>query len=174
MPRRSRLEEIRLATWVSECCWPLYAQRFALRRFLGCRCEVIFVSTEKSWSLAPAFIFSRSQTGIAPRPAHVFPERSRYLARTFRPFNELPDCFRLGLISSPSRESCLVNSFALRRRATVTSMRSCKRLSTDMLARLGLAMLISGKGHHTHNSWQTPRIRQNIGPCTGKAGCFAR
>jgi hypothetical protein len=37
-------------------------------------------------SLAPAFIFSRSQTGIAPRPAHVFPERSRYLAGTFRPF----------------------------------------------------------------------------------------
>src|SRR5258708_38506168 len=121
-----------------------HAQRFALRLFLNfLRAPEVPLSTAKSWSLAPAFILSRNQTGIAPRPAHVFPERSRYLAGTFRPFNELPDCFRLGPISSPS-QSCLVNSFALRRRATVTSVRSCKRLSTEMLARLGLAMLISG------------------------------
>jgi hypothetical protein len=105
----------------------------------------------KIFELGPGLYFLCSQPGVAPRPAHVFPERSRYLAGTFRPFNELPHCFRLGPISSPSRESCLVNSFALRRRATVTSVRSCKRLSTDMLARLGLAMLSSGKGHHTHN-----------------------
>ena len=35
-------------------------------------------------------IFSRSQTGCAPRPAHVLPDLSRYLIGTFRPFNELP------------------------------------------------------------------------------------
>ena len=65
-------------------------QRFARRRFLALRREAIFLSTAKSRSLAPPFILSLSQTGIAPRPAHVLPDLSRYLAGTLRPFKVLP------------------------------------------------------------------------------------
>jgi hypothetical protein len=54
-------------------------------------CEVPFLSTAKSSSFAPAFSFSRSQTGCAPLPAHVFPDLSRYLTATFRPLRRLID-----------------------------------------------------------------------------------
>jgi hypothetical protein len=35
---------------------------------------------------APALSFSRSHTGVAPLPAHVFPDLSRYLIGALRPF----------------------------------------------------------------------------------------
>ena len=59
----------------------------------------------KSSSFAPAFNFSRSQTGCASRPAHVFPDLSRYLIGAFRPLGELAR----DLTSLPSIESWLCN-----------------------------------------------------------------
>ena len=63
------------------------AQRLARRRFLVFLGEVLreatVFPTAKSSSFAPPFNFSRSQTGCAPRPAHVLPDLSRYLIGTF-------------------------------------------------------------------------------------------
>jgi hypothetical protein len=61
-------------------------QRLALRRFLDFLGEATLPLTAKSSSFAPAFNCSRSQTGCAPLPAHVFPDLSRYLTATpFKP-----------------------------------------------------------------------------------------
>src|SRR5215831_11253348 len=61
--------------------------------------------TAKASSFAPAFNFCRSQTGSAPLPAQVWPNLSRYLTATFRPFNGLLPPSFLEPISSPSLES---------------------------------------------------------------------
>src|SRR5262245_35662751 len=74
------------------------SQRLALRRFLDFFGEALREATlrltVKSSSFAPAFNCSRSQTGCAPLPAHVFPDLSRYLTAIVRPFRGLrPSAF---------------------------------------------------------------------------------
>src|SRR5262245_45763363 len=88
-------------------------QRLALR-FLD-------LSTAKSFSLAPAFSFSRSHLGCAPLPAQVFPDLSRYLTGTFRPLSELPPTFPLEPLSF---ERSSRNCTARRVRTCSTSDRS--------------------------------------------------
>jgi len=127
--------------------------------------EAGFLSTAKSASFAPAFNFSRSQTGCAPLPAHVFPELSRYLTATFRPLNKLGR--PLFLSPPPSRESCSLNSTALRLRASSISPRSCKRSSTDIEVRLRLAIGTSEKTKVTH---PTPKNKTYF-DCERYAAC---
>src|SRR5262245_11376881 len=83
----------------------LDCQRLALRCFLD---FLGALSTAKSSSFAPAFNFSRNQTGCAPLPAHVFPELSRNLTETFRPLSELPPPRTAG--AWPNLESWSCNS----------------------------------------------------------------
>src|SRR5512132_2668994 len=124
-------------------------QRFALRRFLDFFGEALRDATvfwtAKSSSFTPAFSFSRSQTGCAPRPAQVLPDLSRYLIATFRPFSELRKPLILGPISLPSLASWFFNSLALLLRTFSMSSRSFKRASTDIEPRFVLAISISQK-----------------------------
>jgi len=67
--------------------------RFAFRRLLDFFGEALretaLLLTAKSSSFAPALSCSRNQTGCAPLPAHEFPDLSRYLTATLRPFRGL-------------------------------------------------------------------------------------
>src|SRR5260370_17582555 len=81
--------------------------------------------------------------GVAPLPAHVLPDLSRYLIAAFRPFNELRRRFFPERISPPNLESWACNSFALRLRTFQMSSRSFRSASTDIEAKLVLAILIS-------------------------------
>src|SRR5262245_58986481 len=87
-----------------------YPSHFLRRRFFAFLGDVLREATvfltAKSSSFAPALSFSRSQTGCAPRPAHVLPALSRYLIGTFRPFIALPRARSPVPTPSPSLESC--------------------------------------------------------------------
>src|SRR5262249_39168730 len=120
------------------------AQRFALRRFFNFLGDTFREATvlwiAKSSSFAPPFNFSLSQTGRAPRPAHVLPDLSRYLIGTFRPFSELPRPRLLNPDARPNLESWSCNLLALRLRAFSTLSRSVKSASTDIEERFVLAI----------------------------------
>ena len=129
------------------------AQRFPLRAllvFLGeALREAAAFWTAKSSSFAPPLSLSRSQTGWAPRPAHVLPDLSRYLTATFRPFNELPRTLVLEPTSRPNLESWSCSSLALPLRAFSTSSRSAKSASTDIEPRFVLAIFhLPRNGQH--------------------------
>jgi len=129
------------------------AQRFPLRAllvFLGeALREAAAFWTAKSSSFAPPLSLSRSQTGCAPRPAHVLPDLSRYLTATFRPFNELPRTLVLEPTSRPNLESWSCSSLALPLRAFSTSSRSTKSASTDIEPRFVLAIFhLPRNGQH--------------------------
>src|SRR5215831_20034273 len=119
-------------------------QRLALRRFLDLFGEALreatLLLTAKSSSFAPAFNCSRSQTGCAPLPAHVFPDLSRNLTATFRPFRELPRTFLLEPICCPSFESSSRNRAALWARTSAISSRSFNKASRDAELRLGFGI----------------------------------
>src|SRR5215831_15837887 len=80
--------------------------------------------TAKSSSFAPAFSFSVSHLGCAPRPAHVFPALSLNLIGALRPLSGLPPLppFRIGWPLSLERSSR--NCVARRVRTCSTSARS--------------------------------------------------
>src|SRR5262249_16807881 len=126
-------------------------QRFAQRRFLDFLGEVFreatVFSTAKSSSFAPAFSFSRSQTGCAPRPAHVLPDLSRYLTGTLRPFSEVRRPLFVLPSSPPSLISWSFNWSARRLRTFSMSSRSFKSPSTDIEARGVFAMAFSPAKH---------------------------
>jgi hypothetical protein len=90
------------------------AQRFPLRAllvFLGeALREAAAFWTAKSSRFAPPLSLSRSQTGCAPRPAHVLPDLSRYLTATFRPFNERPRTLVLESTSRPNLDVSIKGS----------------------------------------------------------------
>jgi hypothetical protein len=134
------------------------AQRFPLRALLVFLGETLREAaafwTAKSSSFAPPLSLSRSQTGCAPRPAHVLPDLSRYLAATFRPFNELPRTLVLEPTSRPNLESWSCSSLALPLRAFSTSSRSAKSASTDIEPRFVLAIF------HLPRNGQHNSIRQ--------------
>ena len=81
----------------------------------------------------------------APRPAHVLPSLSRYLAGTFLPFIALPRPRRPLPTSPPSLESCASSWTAFWLRTFPMSSRSFKRASTDIEPRLVLAISTSKK-----------------------------
>jgi hypothetical protein len=128
------------------------AQRFVLRRFLDFFGETLrgatVFRTEKSSSFAPAFNFSRSQTGCAPRPAHVLPDLSRYLIGTFLPFSDPRLPLFLLAISPPNLESCSCNRSALWLRTFPTSSRSFKAHRLTLKQYLSLPFPPPGKGQY--------------------------
>jgi hypothetical protein len=71
-----------------------FDQRFALRflDLLGeaLRAATVLFSTAKSSSRFPSLIAATSHRGLAPRPAQVLPDLSRYLMGTRRPFSADP------------------------------------------------------------------------------------
>src|SRR5262245_25883975 len=98
------------------------------------------LSIRKSSRPLPSLMAAAIQRGIAPLPAQVSPPGPRYLGATVVPLNALPRPRPPAPTSLPSAASCRCKSPALLLRARPTSSRNCKRASTDIEARLILAI----------------------------------
>src|SRR5262249_55073377 len=100
-----------------------------------------YLIKKASFLSLPAFISSRIQRGVAPRPAQVTfgSFLLRYFAATRRPFSDEPrgrPRFAPFPAAPLSFESCFCRSAARSLSALATLSRSSTRASSDMLVRL--------------------------------------
>ena len=100
----------------------------------------------KSSNFFPSLIAATSQRGLAPLPAHVLPDLSRYFGGTFFPLSDPPRPL-LDAISPPNLASWLRSTTVLRLSSFPTSSRNCKSCSTDIEPRfvLGIGYLPTKK-----------------------------
>jgi hypothetical protein len=111
-----------------------------LRRGRGRHHRRIYLIRKASFLSFPAFISSRIQTGVAPRPAHVSfgSFLLRYFGATLRPFTDL----RRPLLTPspppfPINASWLLSASAFFESTAPISSRSSSSASTDSFLRLG-------------------------------------
>src|SRR5262249_48026561 len=90
----------------------------------------------------------------------------RYLAATFVPLNTLPRPRPPAPTSLPSAASCRCKSPALLLRARPTSSRNSKRASTDIEARLILAIRCSSKSRFRIGRGNPSHKSSALGPST--------